>query len=78
MIFDWDGVLVDSEPIAIRLFSAVRGELGLTDIEEEWLRQCVGLAMPAWVARIEGRLGRPVPLGFASEFYVRLDSALRR
>jgi HAD superfamily hydrolase (TIGR01509 family) len=78
VIFDCDGVLVDSEPITIRLFSATLGELGLTDLEEEWLRQFVGLARPAWVQRIEERLGRTLPLGFAADFYARLDAAFRK
>jgi HAD superfamily hydrolase (TIGR01509 family) len=78
IIFDCDGVLVDSEPIANRLFSVMLGEIGLPMTYEETLRQFMGCSMPTWVAMVEQRLGRPVPPGFVSDFYTRLDAAFRR
>jgi HAD superfamily hydrolase (TIGR01509 family) len=78
IIFDCDGVLVDSEPIANRLFEVMLGEIGLRITYEETLQQFMGCSMPTWVALIEQRLGRPVPPGFVADFYARLDAAFRR
>jgi HAD superfamily hydrolase (TIGR01509 family) len=78
VIFDCDGVLVDSEPITLRLYAAMLAELGLTDIEAEWLRPFIGLAKPAWVRRIEQQLRRALPPGFVADFYARLEAAFRR
>ncbi|HWU36028.1 MAG TPA: HAD family hydrolase, partial [Candidatus Acidoferrum sp.] len=78
VIFDCDGVLVDSEPITARLFSVMLGEIGLPMGYDEALEQFTGKAMAAWVALIKGRLGRPIPPGFVSDFYTRLDAAFRR
>lgn len=76
-LFDCDGVLVDSEPIASRLFSVMLGEIGLPMTPEQALRQFMGCSMSTWVALIERRLGGPVPSGFISGFYARLDAAFR-
>jgi beta-phosphoglucomutase-like phosphatase (HAD superfamily) len=57
VIFDCDGVLVDSESIANRLFSVMLGEIGLPMAPEETLQQFMGCSMPTWVAVIEQRLG---------------------
>jgi len=78
IILDCDGVLVDSETIANRLFSLMLGEIGLPMTSEETLQQFMGCSMPAWVALIEQRLGRPIPPGFVPDFYARLDAAFRR
>ncbi len=78
IIFDCDGVLVDSEPIATRLFAVMLGEIGLPMTYEETLQQFLGCSMPTWVTLVERRLARPVPPGFISDFYSRLDAAFRR
>jgi HAD superfamily hydrolase (TIGR01509 family) len=78
IIFDCDGILVDSEPIAARLFAVMLGEIGLPITYEETLQQFMGCSMPTWVTLIEQRLGRAVPPGFTSDFYSRLDAAFRR
>jgi len=78
VIFDCDGVLVDSEPITVCVLSAMMAELGLRDTEEAWRQGFIGLAMPSWVHRIEERLGRPLPPEFPTVFYAQLDAAFRR
>jgi len=78
IIFDCDGVLVDSESIANRLFSEMLGEIGLPMTYEETIRQFMGCSMPAWVALIEERSSRPVPPGFVSDFYARLHAVFQR
>jgi HAD superfamily hydrolase (TIGR01509 family) len=78
VIFDCDGVLVDSEPIAMRLFSVMLREIGLSVTDAEVRERFVGQAMPAWLHVIEGRLGRSVPPGFVPDFYTRLEAAFRQ
>ena len=61
VIFDCDGVLVDSEPMSNRILSEMLAELGLDIGFEETLRTFVGRSMPDCLRIIAERLGRPVP-----------------
>lgn len=78
IIFDCDGVLVDSEPIANRVLMDVLAEVGLTMSYDEAMRTFVGRSDQACVAMIEARLGHPLPAGFAAEWDSRAMSAFRR
>ncbi|MCG7392340.1 HAD family hydrolase [Microvirga sp. ACRRW] len=53
LIFDCDGVLVDSEPLACQVDADVLGALGLPYTAEEITRQFVGKSMKDMIARIE-------------------------
>jgi HAD superfamily hydrolase (TIGR01509 family) len=75
-IFDCDGVLVDSEPIANRILTEELDALGL-DVDLAWVcREFIGLSMSSVVERVERRLGRPVPEGFLDEVQARTFAAL--
>jgi HAD superfamily hydrolase (TIGR01509 family) len=78
IIFDCDGVLVDSEPIANRLFASMLGEIGLPMTTEEALREFMGCAQATVVRLVEQRLGRPLPPTFMADFATRLHDAFRR
>jgi HAD superfamily hydrolase (TIGR01509 family) len=78
IIFDCDGVLVDSEPIANRLFAAMLAEIGLPVTYEEIVQQFMGCAQATVVSVIEERLGRPLPQGFMADFATRMYAAFRR
>lgn len=78
VIFDCDGVLVDSEPIANRLFATMLGEIGLPMTYEETVRQFMGRGQATVVTMIERRLGRPLPPGFMADFMTRMYAAFRR
>jgi HAD superfamily hydrolase (TIGR01509 family) len=75
ILFDCDGVLVDSEPISNRILTAMLNELGLPLSKEETMRRFVGRSMPACVAIIEEALGHPAPPDFADEFHRRTVAA---
>jgi HAD superfamily hydrolase (TIGR01509 family) len=77
VILDCDGVLVDSEPTANRVFAAALNELGLAIGYEEVCREFVGLTMERCVEILEARLGRPVPDGFVAELERRTFDAFR-
>ena len=61
VIFDCDGVLVDSERLAIRVESRLLGTLGWPLTEDEVLDRFVGRSDADMLAEIEQHLGRPVP-----------------
>ena len=60
VIFDCDGVLVDTEPVANRLLAVVLGEEGFPISYEECRRLFVGRTMDAVRAHVEDALGRPL------------------
>lgn len=64
VIFDCDGVLVDSEPIASEVFSQAVTELGLIMSPQEADRAFRGRSLPDCLAIVERRLGRELPQDF--------------
>jgi HAD superfamily hydrolase (TIGR01509 family) len=58
VIFDCDGVLVDSEPIAARVGAAVLADLGWRVTPEELIRRFAGCTDEYWRSSIESELGR--------------------
>ena len=75
IIFDCDGVLVDSEPIANRILTRMLNELGLPISYEETLRSFVGRSMLSCVQIIEERLGRRLPADFVRTYNARSFAA---
>ena len=64
MIFDCDGVLVDSEPLACASFSrAIKAE-GLDWSIEETMRRVMGLSLKTSLEICEAELGRKLPADF--------------
>src|SRR5262245_1242579 len=61
VIFDCDGVLVDSEQISIRVEAQVLSELGWPITPQEVLERFVGRTDADILAEIESTLGRSVP-----------------
>jgi HAD superfamily hydrolase (TIGR01509 family) len=73
VIFDCDGVLVDSDRISLRIQAERISALGLETTYEDCVRDFLGLGMPATLKVIAERLGRPVP----KEWVAELDAAVR-
>ena len=63
-IFDCDGVLVDSEPIANASFSVALRAEGLDWSIEETMRRLVGRSLKSCVDIVEDELGRKLPDDF--------------
>jgi HAD superfamily hydrolase (TIGR01509 family) len=61
VIFDCDGVLVDSERIAVRLNIELLAQYGHTATEADIVEHFVGRSLTSIQQRVEGWLGRPVP-----------------
>jgi len=77
VIFDCDGVLVDSEPTSNRVLSEMLTEIGLSMTAEQTEREFVGRSMGACLRIIERRLGRPAPADFEENFDSRVFAAFR-
>ncbi len=69
VIFDCDGVLVDSERIAVRVDVAVLAELGWAMTEAEVVERFMGRTDEYMVAQIEAHLGRPLPANWKEPFH---------
>jgi HAD superfamily hydrolase (TIGR01509 family) len=68
VIFDCDGVLVDSESISVRVDAAVLGQLGWVLSEAEIVERFLGRSDEFMVGEIEAQLGRPLPDDWEDEF----------
>ena len=75
VIFDCDGVLVDSEPIAIRIDVDMFAELGLTVSEEEVIERFVGRSPEVMGRAVAEQLGHPPPAGWMQRGEERLRRA---
>jgi beta-phosphoglucomutase-like phosphatase (HAD superfamily) len=78
VIFDCDGVLVDSEPITNRVLAEMLGELGLKFSVEQTMRTFMGRALREELSIIEALAGRRLPPGWYAGFAARRDAALAR
>ena len=78
VIFDCDGVLVDSERIANGVFAELITAIGLPTSFEECVATYLGRSMSSCTSLIEGRLGCPVPDDFVALYYERIYAAFDR
>jgi len=78
VLFDCDGVLVDSEPITNRVLTEMLGELGWHLTVEETMRIFVGKAVKDEMALIEAKTGFRLTQDWLSMFWARRNEALER
>ncbi len=78
MIFDCDGVLVDSEVISNRLLAAMLTEQGLPTTLAHARREYQGLLLADVLARAEARLGRSLPADWLARYEAGRAEAFRR
>ncbi|WP_406100893.1 HAD family hydrolase [Streptomyces canus] len=78
VIFDNDGVLVDSEPISNRHLAAYLTELGHPTSYEESIRDYMGSAMHRIHDLVLERTGRRLPEDFDDVFHSRVFAAFER
>jgi HAD superfamily hydrolase (TIGR01509 family) len=81
LIFDCDGVLVDSEPLACQVDADVLTGLGLPYTADDIARQFVGKSMKDMIARIEAERGCTLPVDFAEQInralFARFETELK-
>jgi len=77
LIFDCDGVLVDSEPIANRIFADALAGIGLPLSYAEVCERFMGLTMTRCLEIVEEQMGRPAPAHFLEDLQKRTFDAFR-
>jgi HAD superfamily hydrolase (TIGR01509 family) len=77
VIFDCDGVLVDSERIGVKIDVRVLGELGWRLSEAEVIERFVGRSEAYMVSEIEAKLGRRLPATWGETFRAQYDEAFQ-
>lgn len=77
VIFDCDGVLVDSEPLANEVLRVALGEYGLVLTLEQVVGEFVGHSMTSVQARAESLLGRKLPDDFIDRVQARTFDIFR-
>ncbi|MEU1305594.1 HAD family hydrolase [Streptomyces shenzhenensis] len=78
VVFDNDGVLVDSEPISNRLLAAYLTELGHPTSYEDSLRDYMGAALHRVHDLVAERTGQRLPDDFDDVFHARVFAAFER
>ncbi|CAL9537127.1 6-phosphogluconate phosphatase [Streptomyces sp. enrichment culture] len=78
VIFDNDGVLVDSEPISNRLLAAYLTELGHPTSYGDSIRDYMGSAMHRVHDLVAERTGQRLPADFDDVFHARVFAAFER
>ena len=77
-IFDCDGVLVDSEPLANQIYVGMLGEFGHHVNAEQYLRELSGDAMVKRLEVASQKLNWKPPTNFLSIFYERLSALVEK
>ncbi|MFC9809260.1 HAD family hydrolase [Streptomyces griseoaurantiacus] len=78
VLFDNDGVLVDSEPLSNTLLAAYLTELGHPTSYEDSLRDYMGAALHRVHDLVEERTGQRLPEDFDDVFHARVFAAFER
>ncbi len=76
IVFDCDGVLVDSEPITAEVMAELITEIGVPTTPEDVMHEYVGDWWPDSMRKIEEKLGDPLPPDFTETYRTRQDAAL--
>jgi len=76
VIFDCDGVLIDSEGVASIVLSRELQQLGWMISAEECEREFLGTSLRDIIAKTQTAIGRPVPDDFAARFSAAMIRAL--
>jgi HAD superfamily hydrolase (TIGR01509 family) len=78
VIFDCDGVLVDSEPLSNRILAERLTAIGLPTTVEDAMRDYMGRSWRSDVELIESRLGRDLPDEFSEAYHAEVLAAFER
>jgi beta-phosphoglucomutase-like phosphatase (HAD superfamily) len=77
VIYDCDGVLVDSEPLATTVLADCLTALGVATSAAEALERYRGKLLTEVATDAEARLGRPLPAGFIADYERDREAAFR-
>jgi len=78
VIFDCDGVLVDSEAIACRVLAELLSDLGYPITVDQCRDRFTGISIPSLIAKVEADWGRDLPSDFETRVSDRDRAAFAR
>jgi len=78
VIFDCDGVLVDTEPTSNRVLAGLLTEAGLPTTYEDCMRDFRGRAMASVLAIAAARHGGPLPFDVEERYYAEVEADFAR
>jgi HAD superfamily hydrolase (TIGR01509 family) len=78
VIFDCDGVLVDTEHISNRVLADLLSEAGLPTTFEDCMRDYRGRAMESVLSLATRRLGGPLPAELSDRYYAQVEAVFAR
>ncbi len=78
VIFDCDGVLVDSERLANAVLAELLTEAGLPTTFDDSVERYMGMSMPAVLVEAGARLGRPLPADLLDRYHEAVFAAFDR
>jgi HAD superfamily hydrolase (TIGR01509 family) len=78
VIFDCDGVLVDSEPVGNAVLAELISELGIPTTREQAIATYMGRSMASCLTMLEERLGESPPADFADRYRANVEAGWRR
>jgi HAD superfamily hydrolase (TIGR01509 family) len=78
VIFDCDGVLVDTEHISNRVLAELLSGAGLPTTFEDCMRDYRGRAMASVLALATQRLGGPLPADLSDRYYAQVETVFAR
>ena len=78
VIFDCDGVLVDSETIASRIFAECLGQAGIALTVEDAMKFGVGKSAVTLASAVASEFGRELPAGFIEGMRAQIMDAFTR
>jgi len=78
IIYDFDGVIADSEVLANTVLAEIVTELGVPTTLEDSYRLYMGKRFVDVIAAVESSVGRPLPSSFASDYQARTLERFRR
>jgi HAD superfamily hydrolase (TIGR01509 family) len=78
VIFDCDGVLVDSDRLSLEIQARHITALGLPMSAEDCSREFLGIGMESTLGLISDMLGRPVPADWLPQLEAEVEEAFRR
>lgn len=78
IIFDCDGVLVDSEPLYAKAATVAQAEFGVRLDAKQSLQAFIGLTFAAAVAKVRSDYGVELPPAYASSYAQHLEQTFRQ
>ncbi len=74
IIFDCDGVLVDSEMLSARVLMGQLSEIGIPLTFEDFRTDFLGRGFATATARLKARTGKNIPDTFQRDYFIRLNA----